>query len=64
MKALLPRHTTFLLAYIRRFVSCLLVLEMKVNTVVIPVSPAAQNILQLYCRFKNTSILFVKIYLQ
>lgn len=64
MKALLPRHTTFLLAYIRRFVSCLPVLEMKVNTVVIPVSPAAQDILQLYYRFKNTSIPFIKIYLQ
>lgn len=64
MKALLPRHTTFLLDYIRRFVSCLPVLQMKVNTAVIPVSPAAQNILQLYYRFRNTSISFVKIYLQ
>lgn len=49
-------HTVFLLDYIGGFVLCLPVLQMRVITAVIPVPAAAQNILQLYYTFKNTSV--------
>lgn len=49
-------HTVFLLDYIGGFVPCLPVLQMRVITSVILVPAAAQNILQLYYTFKNTSV--------